>query len=304
MKSSSALTAAKTVIRWLRWAAVLALVCSALGEFFYFALGPQGRVLRPALFAVVQNLVFMLFFRSSASFLFVAVGAKIAPRARLTTAIVLAAVHVPLSLWNHVLSRVSLVEFVLLQGGGNYTQFILETLGAVLGVVYIFWSEKAGQPPTPAKAAPTAGKSVIRWLRWAAVLALVCSALGALVYSALGELVFSELGPQARDLRPAPLAVVQNLVFMLFFRSSFFVFVAAGAKIAPRARRTTAIVLAAALVALSFRNHVLSMGGPWWFWTINYTHFTLEALGAVLGVVYIFWSEKAKGSVASVPPSQ
>jgi hypothetical protein len=36
----------------------------------------------------------------------------------------------------------------------------------------------------------------------------------------------------------------------------------------------------------------------------NYRHFTLEALGAVLGVVYIFWSEKAKGSVASVPPSQ
>ena len=49
--------------------------------------------------------------------------------------------------------------------------------------------------------------------------------------------------------------------------------------------------------------HVLAMGGPWWSWTINYTHFTLETLGAVLGVVYIFWSEKAKGSVASVPPS-
>ena len=58
MTSSSALTAAKTVIRWLRWAAVLALVCSALGE-----------------------------------------------------------------LW-------------------NYGYFTLETLGSVLGVVYIFWSEK------------------------------------------------------------------------------------------------------------------------------------------------------------------
>ena len=34
----------------------------------------------------------------------------------------------------------------------------------------------------------------------------------------------------------------------------------------------------------------------------NYRHFTLEILGAVLGVVYIFWLEKAKGSVANVLP--
>jgi hypothetical protein len=33
-------------------------------------------------------------------------------------------------------------------------------------------------------------------------------------------------------------------------------------------------------------------GGPWRFWTINYSHFGLEALGSVLGLVYIFWSEK------------
>ena len=34
----------------------------------------------------------------------------------------------------------------------------------------------------------------------------------------------------------------------------------------------------------------------------NYTHFTLEAFGSVLGVVCIFWSEKVNGSVARVPP--
>ena len=146
MKSSFAMTAGKTVIRWLRWAAVLALVSSALGGLVYTALGPEGRALWPAPLAAVGNLVFMLFFRSSPSFLFVAAGAKVAPRARLATAIVLAAVHVPLSLWNHVLSRVSLVEFVLLKGGGNYTQFALEALGAALGVVNIFWSEKAKGP--------------------------------------------------------------------------------------------------------------------------------------------------------------
>jgi hypothetical protein len=147
----------------------------------------------------------------------------------------------------------------------------------------------------------TAAKTVIRWLRWAAVLALVCSTLGELVYSALDQLAFSELGPQARVLRPAPFAVVQNLVLMLFFSPPFFLFVVAGAKIAPRFRLATAIILAAALVSFSFWGHVLSTGGPWWFWTINYTHFSLEAFGSVLGVVYIFWSAKAaKESLCSV----
>jgi hypothetical protein len=103
MKSSSALTAAKTAIQCLRWAAVLPLAYSALGELVYSALGAEAYAHRPAPLAFVQNLVFMFFFRSSPSFLFVAAGAKIAPRARLTTAIVLAATRVPLSLWNHVL---------------------------------------------------------------------------------------------------------------------------------------------------------------------------------------------------------
>jgi len=140
--------------------------------------------------------------------------------------------------------------------------------------------------------AVTAAKKVIRCLRWAAVLALV--------YSLLGNLVYSALGVRA----PEPLAVVQNLVFMPLFYAlrETGVVVVAGAIIAPRARLTTAIVLAVLLVSLSFWGHVLATGGPWWFWTINYTHFSLAAFGAVLGVVYIFWSEKAKGSVARVPP--
>jgi hypothetical protein len=92
---------------------------------------------------------------------------------------------------------------------------------------------------------------------------------------------------------------------MLYFHTlSYAAFVVAGALIAPRARLATAIVLAAALVPSCFWGHVLATGGPWWFWTINYTHFTLEAFGSVLGVVYIFWSAKGKVSVASVPPSQ
>jgi hypothetical protein len=130
----------------------------------------------------------------------------------------------------------------------------------------------------------TAAKTVVRWLRWAAVLGFVYSAWGGLFYD----------------------VVLRNM-----FLFSSFLFVAAGAKIAPRNRLTTAIVLAAALVLVSFRGHVLSNPPPGVTYDQliiavlvgNYRHFTLETLGAVLGVVFIFWLEKAKGSVASVPPA-
>jgi hypothetical protein len=105
---------------------------------------------------------------------------------------------------------------------------------------------------------------------------------------------------------------------LLYHSSPFFLFVAVGAKLAPRARRTTAIVLAALRIPLSLWSHVLFQAPDrnWVLvisdlldllahpWVTNYRHFYLEALGAVLGVVYIFWSEKARASVASVPPSQ
>ncbi len=304
MKSSSALTAAKTVIRWLRWAAVLTLVCSVWGGFIC----STWKMPVPAPLAVVETTVFMLGFHLLLGTAFVAAGALIAPWARRGTAIVLAAVYVPLSFWTHLLSRVTLVELVLLQGPAAYGHFVLETLGAVLGVVWIFRSEKARTagkcvPPSPSleapsasagpKATPTAAKSVICSLRWAVVLALVCSTLGELIYSALGELAFSELGPQARNLRPAALAVAQQVVGMLlFFVLRQTAFVVAGALIAPRIRLAIAIVLAAGLVSFSFWAHVLATGGPWPAWTINYTHFSLEAFGAVLGVAYVFWSER------------
>ncbi|HVX12383.1 MAG TPA: hypothetical protein VHC22_14470 [Pirellulales bacterium] len=308
------LTAARTVICGLRWAAVLALVWSALDALVYAALGGQRWVpLRPAPLAVVQNLVFQLLFYVLKDAAFVVVGAMIAPRARITTAIVLFAVHVPLSFWNNVLSRVSFDELVLLEGRADYVHFGFETLGALLGVAYIFWSEKTKRSAAsvlPSRSSPEelspasadtkpatlATKTLIRWLRWAAVLALVCSALDTLVYSALV--------PEAWAIRPVPLAVVQGLVSMLIFyvlREAAFVVV--GATLAPRFRLTTAIILATLHIPLSFWAHVLATGGPWLSWTINYKHFALETLGCVLGVLYIFSSEKAKGSVASVAPA-
>jgi hypothetical protein len=304
MKSSSALTELKAVIRWLRWSAVVALIYAAWANLAYFALGRESWAVRFAPLAAVGNLVFMFQFHVLREMAIVVAGAMIAPRFRLATAIVLAAARVPLLLWAQVLSRVSLVDLVLLQGGGNYTQVALETLGSVLGVVYIFWSERtkgpvASIPPSQSsflepppesagkKAALTAAKTVIRCLRWAVVLALVGSVLGGLVYSTL-------LGREGWAVRPAPLAFVQEWVgLFLEYTLRETAIVVAGALIAPRARLAIAIVLAAARVPSSFWAHVLSTGGPWWFWGINYTHFSLEALGAVLGVVYIFWSEKA-----------
>jgi hypothetical protein len=150
MKSSSALAAGKTVFLLLRWAAVLALAYAALGELVYSMMGSEAWRQRPAPLAAVQNLVFILFYHASPSFLFVAAGAKIAPRARRTTALILAAARIPVSLWNHVLLRapdrslaVVLVDMLDHPWVINYQHFFLETLGAVLGVVYIFWSEKA-----------------------------------------------------------------------------------------------------------------------------------------------------------------
>jgi hypothetical protein len=66
MNSSSALTAAKTVIRWLRWAAVLALVYYAWGGLLYFVLGREAWALRPGPLAVIlQQMVQALHLRNS-----------------------------------------------------------------------------------------------------------------------------------------------------------------------------------------------------------------------------------------------
>ena len=94
-----------------------------------------------------------------------------------------------------------------------------------------------GRPgAAPANAALMAAKMLIRWLRWAAVLGLVYSAWFGLLYYVL------------------------QIVGL--YSCSLFLFVAAGAKIAPRKRLTTAIVLAAVLVVQSFRGHVLSNQPP------------------------------------------
>ena len=133
--------------------------------------------------------------------------------------------------------------------------------------------------------AHTAAQTVIRWLRWAAVVALV--------YAAWVNLAYFALGKESWAVRPAPLSVLQEWVgLFLEYTLRETAFVGAGALIAPRARLAIAVILAAARVPSSFWAHVLSTGGPWWFWTINYTHFSLETFGSAIGVIYIFWLAK------------
>jgi hypothetical protein len=155
---------------------------------------------------------------------------------------------------------------------------------------------KAGQAPTPAEAAPTAAKTAFRWLRWAAVPGFVYLTWSGHLYAVV---------PYDVGIHACPL----------------FVLVAAGAKIAPRYRLAMALVLAAVLIQRSFWGHLLANQPPW---VTSYQvlvaalqqivlqgipaggpvrHFLLETLGAGLGVVYIFGSERAQRFVTSAAPA-
>ena len=134
MKSIRVLTAAKTVIRWLRWAAVLALVYYAWGGLAYSAWA--GR-LRSPLF-------------SSRCSCFISIRSERRPSSRGRDNCATGSPHDShrsgrgagsVLFWGHVLARAA-------RGvpGTNYTHFAQEALGAVLGVVDIFWSEKAKGP--------------------------------------------------------------------------------------------------------------------------------------------------------------
>ena len=131
MNTTAAPTARITAIHCLRWAAVLGLVfCAATG--LVYSVGQMS---------IARCLLFLL----------VIAGAKLAPRFRLTTAIVLAAVFIARSYWGHVLALApeGMANAQLLTGAltGHYRHFSLDALGPVLAVVYVFWSEKARLPP-------------------------------------------------------------------------------------------------------------------------------------------------------------
>jgi hypothetical protein len=80
---------------------------------------------------------------------------------------------------------------------------------------------------------------------------------------------------------------VHYLQILVFYSPKEAAFVIAGAKMAPRGRLATTIVLAVAGILMSLIVHVLGQATPG---VVNYTHFAAEAAGAVSGAVYIFFS--------------
>jgi uncharacterized membrane protein YidH (DUF202 family) len=66
---------------------------------------------------------------------FVIAGARMAPRSRPATAIALAVAGILMSLVVHELGQSH-------PGSTNYTHFAAESVGAVLGVAYVLYSEK------------------------------------------------------------------------------------------------------------------------------------------------------------------
>jgi hypothetical protein len=83
------------------------------------------------------------------------------------------------------------------------------------------------------------------------------------------------------------------LSLVIFYVAKDAAFVMAGAKTAPRSRLATAIVLAVANIVISINVNVSRQPGAG---VTNYTHLAAESAGAALGVAYIFYSEKSKGT--------
>jgi hypothetical protein len=136
---------------------------------------------------------------------------------------------------------------------------------------------------------PAKREKAIEWLRWVCVLpaAVLCSVAVQFIAGMVGRLAVFEWGT------PAESTFVRYL--LLLFRVPMEAgFVVAGAKTAPRGRLVTAIVLAAARVLMSLIVHIVRQSNPG---VVNYTHFAAESLGSVLGLTYIFSSERTRPSI-------
>src|SRR5919112_3287329 len=115
---------------------------------------------------------------------------------------------------------------------------------------------------------PVKREKVIRWLRWVCVLpaAVVGSLAAQFIAGMLGRLAVTAWG------NPAESAFASYLLLRLHIPKEAG-FVAAGAKMAPRGRLRTAIVLAVVRVLLSLIVHIIGQTHPG---VVNYTHFAVE----------------------------
>ena len=133
----------------------------------------------------------------------------------------------------------------------------------------------------------TAREKTMERLRWICVLpAAVLGGFAAQTIAGLvNRLAVYGWGTAAES------TLVYGLQLLMFYVLKCAVFIVAAAKMAPRGRLATAIVLAAAAILMSLVVHVLGQPHPG---VVNYTHFTAESAGTVIGVAYVFYSEKAR----------
>ena len=131
-------------------------------------------------------------------------------------------------------------------------------------------------------------QKVIRWLRWVCVLpaAVVGSLAAQFIAGMLGRLAVSAWES------PAESTFVSYLLLLLHIPKEAG-FVVAGAKLAPRGRLRTAIVLAVVRVLLSLIVHIVGQTRPG---VVNYTHFAVESTGSALGLAYILVSERIRST--------
>jgi hypothetical protein len=122
---SQELPGRERTIRWLRWAGILpaAVLASVVIQFiaetgFSITASAPGE---PAQSTFVSYLLLLLFYVPKEAG-FVVAGAKVAPRGRLTKAIVLAAIRLLFSLATHVLTQAH-------RRAANYLHLALESTG-------------------------------------------------------------------------------------------------------------------------------------------------------------------------------
>jgi hypothetical protein len=138
--------------------------------------------------------------------------------------------------------------------------------------------------PTPARAGR---RIVVEVLRWICV-------LPAAFLAEFAVQVITTLVPQGDmfkwgDASPSP--IVFALQLLVAYTIPKAAAVVAGAKMAPRFRLATSIVLAASVTLMTLSDHVIFQSNPG---ITNYSHFTAETAGAVFGAAYIFYSEKVR----------
>jgi hypothetical protein len=136
---------------------------------------------------------------------------------------------------------------------------------------------------------PVKLEKAIGWLQWVGVLpaAVLGSSVAQLIAGMAGRLAVAAGG------RPADSAFVYDLLLRLLHLPQGTAFVVAGAKMAPRGRLVTAIVLAVVWVVMALIIHIMGPAHPG---VHNSIDFAVESAGSALGLAYIFRSARTRPS--------